>query len=48
MVTEIEMFESTNTKALGMIIKKDKLLAVNTGFLKMIVGVLKTCHTRYI
>ena len=35
------MFKFTNTKALGMIIKKDKLLAVKTGFLKMIVGVLK-------
>jgi len=28
-VTKIELFESTNTKALRMVIKKDKLLAVN-------------------
>jgi hypothetical protein len=29
MVTQMELFESTNTKALRMVIHKEKLLAVN-------------------
>jgi hypothetical protein len=29
MVTEIELFESTHKKAMGMVIKKEEFLAVN-------------------
>jgi hypothetical protein len=29
MVTEIKLFDSTNTKALSMVTKKEKLLTVN-------------------
>jgi hypothetical protein len=32
MVTEIELFESTNTNALRIVIKKDTLLSVNDTF----------------